>query len=282
MRILVTGASGFTGRHFVEAARAAGHTPVALAANLRDREQLVAEVAELRPEAVVHLAGIAFVAHTDERAFYDVNLFGTLHLLEALAGLPGLKRVLLASSANVYGNSGKSPLAETEPLAPVSHYAASKAAMECLSRARGAELPLVIARPFNYTGPGQPTEFVIPKLIDHFRRRVPTVALGNVNVEREYNDVRLVCEAYLRLLDAAVPSGTYNVCTGHTYDLSTVLQVLERMTGHRIEVEVDPALVRSNEIRRLCGNPAALHNAVGELPALALEHTLAWMLEDGR
>jgi nucleoside-diphosphate-sugar epimerase len=282
LRILVTGAGGFTGRHFVEAARAAGHTPVALAADLRDRDALAAEVAEVRPEAVVHLAGIAFVAHTDERAFYDVNLFGTLHLLDALAGVSGLRRVLLASSANVYGNSGKSPLAESEPLAPVSHYAASKAAMESLSWARASELPLVVARPFNYTGPGQSTAFVIPKLIDHFRRRASTVPLGNLDVEREYNDVRLVCEAYLRLLDPGVASGTYNVCTGVTYDLSTVLKLLERMTGHHVEVEVDPALVRPNEIRRLCGSPARLHAAVGELPAPLLERTLSWMLEDGR
>ena len=282
MRILVTGAAGFTGRHFVEAARAAGHVPLALAADLRDRAAVAAEVARLRPEAVVHLAGIAFVGHTDEREFYDVNLFGTLNLLEALAGGAAPRRVLLASSANVYGNSEKSPLSESEPPAPVSHYAASKAAMESLARARGAELSLVIARPFNYTGPGQSDSFVIPKLIDHFRRRATTVALGNLDVEREYNDVRFVCEAYLRLLDPRVPSGTYNVCTGVTYDLSTVLRTLERMTGHRITVEVDPALVRPNEIRRLCGNPARLEAAVGQLAQPSLMETLTWMIEAGR
>lgn len=282
MRILVTGAGGFTGRHFIQAAAAAGHEPVPLRADLRQPEAMAAEVKALQPEAVVHLAGIAFVAHADERAFYDVNLFGTLHLLEALRGCGRLQKVLVASSANVYGNSDHSPLAETEPLAPVNHYAASKVAMEHLARARAGELPLVITRPFNYTGPGQSTQFVIAKLIDHFRRKAPTLPLGNLHVEREYNDVRLVCAAYLRLLEPTVPLDTYNVCSGRTYDLSAVLEMLHEITGHRPEVQVDPALVRPNEIRRLCGNPARLQAAVGSLPAHTLKETLSWMLSQAQ
>jgi GDP-6-deoxy-D-talose 4-dehydrogenase len=278
LKILVTGAAGFTGRHFIESAAGAGHVPVSLQADIRDPEALRQEVLAVRPDAVVHLAGIAFVAHADERAFYDVNLFGTLNLLDALRQCGTLQKVLLASSANVYGNAEQSPLPETQPLAPVNHYAASKVAMEHMARARAQDLPLVITRPFNYTGPGQSTQFVIPKLVEHFRRKAPTLPLGNLEVEREYNDVRTTCAAYLRLLDPSVATGTYNVCSGRTYSLASVLDMLRRITGHDPAVLVDPGLVRANDIRRLCGDPARLHAAIGALPARPLEETLAWML----
>jgi nucleoside-diphosphate-sugar epimerase len=140
-------------------------------------------------------------------------------------------------------------------------------------------LPLLITRPFNYTGPGQGEQFVIPKLVSHFRRRAPSVTLGNLHVQREYNDVRFVCEAYLRLLEADHGRSTYNVCTGVTYDFNTVIGMLQDLTGHRIDVQVDPALVRANEVHRLCGDPSRLREAIGDPPAYSLGDTLAWMLE---
>lgn len=278
MRILVTGAGGFTGRHFMQAARAAGHAPVALQSNLTQPDALRAEVLSLQPEAVVHLAAISFVAHADERAFYDVNLFGTLNLLDALKAQGALRKVLLASSANVYGNSARSPLSEEQPPAPVNHYAVSKLSMELMAAAAGEGLPIVFSRPFNYTGPGQDAQFVIPKLVDHFRRKAPSVRLGNVDVQREYNDVRFLCEAYLRLLQMPTPGGTFNVCSGTTYSIRNVLDVLESLTGHDMRVEFDPSLVRTNEVLRLCGDPTRLTQAVGALPAYQLKDTLSWML----
>ena len=278
MRILVTGAEGFTGRHFGATAAAAGHEITPLTADLRDRDAVMREVVAVRPDSAVHLAGISFVGHADERAFYDVNLFGTLNLLDALNAANVTGNVLLASSANVYGNSEDSPLTETTALSPVNHYAMSKVAMEFMAKARAGGLPLVITRPFNYTGVGQSGQFVIPKLIDHFRRRAPQVQLGNLHVEREYNDVRFVCSAYLRLLERTVPAGTYNVCTGNTYELAGVLAVLKRLTGHPMEVVVNSELFRANEIRRLCGDASLLERTVGALPAYSIEQTLSWML----
>jgi GDP-6-deoxy-D-talose 4-dehydrogenase len=283
LRILVTGADGFTGLQFLPSARAAGHEVIALQSNLTDAAAVLSEVASLEFDAVVHLAAISFVAHADQRALYDVNLFGSLNLLDALkaAGRP-LRKVLLSSSANVYGNCERSPIPETQVPAPVNHYATSKLAMECMAAARADGFPLVITRPFNYTGPDQAPQFVIPKLVDHFVRRAPTVALGNLDVEREYNDVRLVCEAYLRLLDAPEAAGTYNVCTGATYNFPAVLAMLEKLTGHRIDVQVDKAFVRPNEVHRLCGDPSRLIEAIGPLPAYRLEDTLSWMLSAAR
>ena len=280
MRIALTGADGFTGRHFIEAAQRAGHHVIELRSDLTDGVGVAAETLSLEADALVHLAAISFVGYQNDRAFYDVNLFGTLNLLDALAkARRPLKRVLISSSANVYGNSPRSPIAETEPPAPVNHYAMSKVAMELMAQARFPELPLVIARPFNYTGPGQANEFVIPKLVDHFRRRAQKVTLGNLHVQREYNDVRFVCDAYLRLLDRAQQGGVYNVCTGVTYDFNAVIGTLRDITRHDIDVQVDEKLVRANEVHRLCGDPALLIRTVGELPQIPLRDTLAWMLE---
>ena len=139
-------------------------------------------------------------------------------------------------------------------------------------------LPLVITRPFNYTGPGQSPNFVMPKLVSHFRRRAGTIPLGNMHVEREYNDVRLVCQAYLKLLDDEVAPGTYNLCTGVTYTLTDLIGKLSALTGHVVQPQLDPSLVRATEVHRLCGDPSLLVSAIGPLPQFSIEQTLEWML----
>lgn len=280
MRLLLTGADGFTGRHFVAAASAAGHEVLSLQSNLTDKDALKSEVAKVAPEAVVHLAAISFVGHADARAFYNVNVIGTLNLLDALVALPQPPgSVLLASSANVYGNCEQSPITEAQPPAPVNHYAMSKLAMEHMARTYAHRLPLFFVRPFNYTGPGQDPSFVIPKLVAHFARRADAVELGNLDVEREFNDVRFVCAAYLQLLQKATPGEVYNICTGNPVTLKSVLALLSQITGHQLQVQVNPAFVRANEIHRLCGSPAKLLDVVDELVSPPLADTLRWMLE---
>ena len=279
MRILLTGADGFTGRHFRTAALAAGHDVVPLQANLTDRAGLQAEIQAAHPEAVVHLAAISFVGHADDAAFYAVNTVGSTHLLSALASLPvPPQAVLMASSANIYGNCDASPITETQPPAPVNHYAVSKVAMEHMARTYLDRLPIVMARPFNYTGPGQGGNFLIPKMVDHFQRRASQIELGNLHVEREFNDVRMVCEAYLKLLEHGQPGQTYNVCTGNTYTLSAVMQELGSLTGHGMDIQINPHFVRPNEVHRLCGDPSKLLASTGPLKSCTLRDTLQWML----
>lgn len=283
MRILVTGADGFTGMHFVRLARAVGHEVVEFTANLTDPAAVKSQVAEAAPEAVVHLAAISFVGHSQASAFYDVNVIGTLNLLDALQGLAHVPRqILLASSANIYGNCDRSPIAETQTPAPVNHYAMSKLSMEFLAKTYTDKLPLFFVRPFNYTGPGQAASFVIPKLVSHFQCRAVTVELGNLHVEREYNDVRMVCDAYLKLLARAQRGETYNICSGQTHTLGHVIDVLTELTGHHIQVRVNPDFVRANEIHRLCGNPDKLIQTLGTLPAVTLRDTLQSMLMAGQ
>lgn len=279
MRILLTGATGFTGRHFMEVAQQRGHEVLRFDHNLCDAVRLLRAMDALEFTYVVHLAAISFTAHTDFPALYDVNLFGTLNLLDALVSRGGaLDKVLLTSSANVYGNATVTPIDETVVPAPVNHYATSKLAMECMAKTYLDRLPLLITRPFNYVGPGQSESFVIPKLVRSFHGRAAMVELGNLDVEREFNDVRMVCEAYLGLLEQGQVGETYNICTGRTYALREIIRVLGSLTGHDPEIRVNPTFVRENEIKRLCGNPAKLVNAVGLLDCPPLEETLRWML----
>jgi nucleoside-diphosphate-sugar epimerase len=292
MRILLTGADGFTGHHFRAAAEGAGHAVWALDADLCDAmavQQAVERAAqEAIFDAVLHLAGLAFVGHDDPLAFYRVNVMGTMNLLQALSaqtqrGSLALRQVVVASSANVYGNCSTSPIAESQPPAPVNHYAASKLAMEHLAMTLADALPLRLARPFNYTGPGQSQNFVIPKMVEHFKSRKALLKLGNLQVEREYNDVAWVSQAYLRLLALpAAPSAqdrVVNVSTGVMHPLQAVLSTLQDLTGHRLTVETDPSLVRAQEVHRLCGQPAKLLRLVGPLAAPSLVQTLQAMLD---
>jgi GDP-6-deoxy-D-talose 4-dehydrogenase len=282
LKILVTGTRGFTGQHFIKAAQDSGHEVVGLQTDLRDAAALKNQVAEIAPEWVVHLAAISFVGHVDASAFYAVNVLGTLNLLDALAALKTPpQRILLASSANVYGNCEQSPIFETQVPAPVNHYAASKLAMEHLAKTYLDRLPLFFVRPFNYTGPKQAEIFVIPKLVAHFTRRAEAIELGNLDVEREFNDVRFVCAAYLRLLEKAQAGEAYNVCTGKPVTLKAVIELLIELSGHSLNVRVNPAFVRSNEIQRLCGSPDKLLQMIGDIEAPTLGGTLGWMLGTG-
>jgi nucleoside-diphosphate-sugar epimerase len=283
LKILITGAHGFTGRHFAAQAAAAGHDIVELHANLTDKDALQDEVPKIAPDAVVHLAAISFVGHADLSAFYNVNVVGTTNLLDALAQLPAApQRLLIASSANVYGNSEQSPLDETHPPAPVNHYAMSKLAMEYMARTYAERLNIVITRPFNYTGHDQSVNFLIPKLAKHFAERAPSVALGNLDVEREFNDVQYVCDAYMALLSHGQAGETYNVCTGQPYTLREIIDTFESITGHPMAIEVNPAFVRKNEVHRLCGNPdklnSLLHANGVSLDVPSLRETLMRML----
>ena len=279
MKILLTGSAGFTGHHFAVSAQAAGHAVLPLQADLTDKAAVAAEVRHAAPAAVVHLAAISFVGHADDSDFYRVNVIGTMNLLAALAALPHPPaKVLLASSANIYGNCDASPITEDQPPAPVNHYAASKLAMEHMARTWSERLPIVITRPFNYTGAGQGGQFLIPKLVDHFARKAPRIELGNLHVQREFNDVRMVCNAYMALLNHGQAGQAYNVCTGQTYTLQNVLDLLKAITGHTLDVQVNPAFVRANEVHRLCGNPAKLQACVGPTSPIALADTLRAML----
>lgn len=281
--ILITGAKGFTGLYLSDAAKKASFKVYTLAANLNDVESLEKEVLEAKPDFVAHLAGISFVASKDHEAFYRVHALGTSNLLQALTKLQNApKKILLASSATVYGNSVNHLSIEDQALTPIDHYATSKVAMEEMAKTFFNRLPIVIARPFNYTGIGQKGNFLIPKLVDHFAKQKPFIELGNLNIEREFNDVNMICDAYLKLLDLGKANEVYNVCTGQARSLQFVLDTLKKITAHNIEIRVNPDFVRASEVHRMVGNPEKLNRLLTSnslsLQVPPLEDTFKQML----
>lgn len=279
MRLLLTGAGGFTGLHLAKAARDVGYTMIELQGDICNKANVAEQIAQANPTHVIHLAGLSQVTGQDELDYYRTNLLGSLHVLSGLAGLQRLpQKVILASSANVYGNNPHSPIRESEPPSPISHYAMSKLAMEYLSKPFLDRLPIVITRPFNYTGVGHAEHFVIPKIISHFKQKAKIIELGNLDVFREYNDVRDVCQMYLRLLQKGIPGETYNLATGRVYALRDVINMLEKLSTHQLEVKVNSTFVRANEINRLCGDPTHLNKTIGIWQYRSLSDTLDWML----
>jgi nucleoside-diphosphate-sugar epimerase len=281
MKVLVTGLDGFTGRHLLTELEQHGHTVIGLQSDLTKPEILAAEIQAVQPEAVVHLAGIAFVGHGDVNAFYQVNLLGTRNLLDALAQhVPQLQAVLLVSSANVYGNHPEGVLAEDTMPDPANDYAVSKLAMENMAQLWVDKLPLFIVRPFNYTGVGQWKNFLIPKIVSHFRERRQVIELGNIDVSRDFGDVRSVTEAYRKLIEAPPIGQTINICSGSVYTVREMIGLCEKITEHQITVKVNPEFVRKNEVRILKGDNQRLKKLIDNWRPIDLEETLQWMLED--
>ncbi|MCP8466746.1 GDP-mannose 4,6-dehydratase [Pseudomonas sp. ZM23] len=291
---LVTGASGFTGRYMIDVLKKRGFTVAGLgseptnadetlACDLTDAAAVRAAVDKTQPDWVVHLAALAFVGHTDQEAFYRVNVFGTLNLLAALAEQKKApQRILVASSANIYGTPGIEVINEDVCPAPVNHYACSKLAMEHMVATWFERLPIVMARPFNYTGPGQDERFLIPKIVGHFARNEATIELGNLDVSRDFSDVRDVVEAYARLLESDVRGERVNICSGRAIALREIISQMEDIAGYRIKVEVNPAFVRANEIPVLRGDNRRLQAATGFAPRQDLQQTLEDMLQAAR
>ena len=272
--VLLTGAAGFTGHYLRKALEIHGYDVVPLqfeGANPCDLTDLAATesaVRDARPDAVIHLAALSFVGHEHPEEFYRVNVFGTLNLLQALAELDRPpQRVLIASSGNVYGTPDIEVLDESVCPAPVNHYANSKLAMEHMVRANWfSRLPIVITRPFNYTGPGQAKHFLIPKIVRHFRDRAAFIELGNLDVSRDFSDVDDVVAAYMALLKSNVRSEIVNICSGQGIALLDVVRIMNQLAGYEIEVRVNPEFVRTNEVPRLVGSNTKLRRLV-ELPA---------------
>jgi GDP-4-dehydro-6-deoxy-D-mannose reductase len=289
MRVLVTGARGFVGGHLVRCLAGRGAEVAELDredGDVCDAASTARAVEAARPDAVVHLAGLASVARSFDRPVetYRANALGTVHVLEAVrAHAPGA-RVVVASSADVYGAARPEdlPLTESSPLAPASPYAASKAAAEyaALAYRRGFGLDAVVARSFNAVGPGQSTEFALPSFADQLAAIArgaapPVLRVGNLEAERDLTDVRDVARAYALLVERADVEGVYNVCTGAAVSMRAALDLLVRAAGLDVAVEVDPSRLRPADAPRLVGSAERLERATGWRPEITLEQSLA-------
>lgn len=294
---LMTGIHGFTGRYLAESLLNAGHNvhgvvravdqadfdPRAMihVCDLLDPKCLADIIAGVRPDYVIHLAGVAFVAHDDLDEMYRANILGARALLAACTPVSQtLRAVLVASSASVYGNAHEGTLTEDAPIKPANDYGVTKAAVEHLAAIYGARLPVIVARPFNYTGVGQTDSFLIPKIVSSFKRREPVIALGNLDVARDFSDVRTVVDAYLRLIQQPNAIGnTFNICSGEATSLRDVVALASEIAGYEIEVTINPAFVRTDEVKVLRGSRQKVERVIGPLKMIRLKETLRWMMD---
>ena len=294
-RVLITGIQGFTGAYLATEFEAhdwevwglgqypQSDTPRYGCANLSDIAALCRTITTARPDVIIHLAAAAFVGHGDPSEFYMTNVIGTRNLLEAIeASAVNVQRVILASSANIYGNSVGGQLIEDTRPNPANDYAVSKCAMEQMAYLWRDRLPLTVTRPFNYTGIGQAGHFLVPKIVKHFLANSPVIELGNLDVWRDFSDVRDIAVMYRKLAETSADVWTVNFCSGETHSLRSVIGRASEITGHSIDVQIDPNLVRADEVTTLSGSTEKLHGMIGELPRIPLEDTLRWMLSHAR
>ncbi|MGZ5202470.1 MAG: GDP-mannose 4,6-dehydratase [Telluria sp.] len=291
-RALITGLRGFTGYYLKQALEEAGYEVYGtvlpreaagdrmFAVDLLDHASVTEITAMVRPDVVVHLAGIAFVGHGDASQIYQVNVVGARNLLAGLASCGHRPScVLMASSANVYGNASVRVIDELVAPAPANDYAVSKLAMEYMARLWMDKLPIVIVRPFNYTGRGQRESFLLPKIVAHFRKGAHEIELGNTAISRDFSDVRAIVSCYRRLLATAPAGEIFNVCSGRSHSLDSVLEMMEAIAGYRIEVRVNSAYVRANDVLTLVGDDAKLSRVIGPTEQIPLAETLRWMYQ---
>ena len=296
MRALVTGADGFVGRWLTEHLEAsgdevwqatgthAGNGPRRRQLDLRDDASVREVLAWASPEAIYHLAAVSFGpdASGDIGHAVDVTVRGTAFTLEAAARLTKPPTVLIPSSSEVYGAPPEGGMIdETQPLAPVSPYGATKVAQEALGLAyhRSGAIPVVVARAFNHIGPGQRDSFVVPSFAAQLAeiaaaRTEPVVRVGNLAAERDFSDVRDVVRAY-RLLVAGGHSGApFNVATGRAVAVSEILKTLIELSGQQVEVVVDPARLRPIDVPAITGDSGRLRSLTGWQPGWELRQTL--------
>ena len=290
INVLITGIDSFTGKHLSSYMKTAGYNVYGTSflkeensiykCDITQKEQIEDVLRKVKPEYLVHLSGISYAAYENIEEFYAVNTIGTTNILDAFLKLDLLpQKIVIASSATVYGNQCVPVLNESLCPQPANHYGASKYAMECLVKSYFSKLPINIVRPFNYTGIGQSDSFLIPKIVKHFKEKKKTIELGNLNIIREFNDVEFVCEAYTKLMETDIISEVVNLCSGRGIKLLDVIEMMNEIAGYTIDVKVNPLFVRKDEIKRLTGSEEKLFEMIGTIKQCDFSNTLKKMYE---
>jgi GDP-4-dehydro-6-deoxy-D-mannose reductase len=286
MRALITGGAGFVGAHLRANLEAAGDDVVTtdLETDITDENAIAKLVAKVSPEAIYHLAALSHVGESWDHpsAVLNVNVIGTANVLAA-ARRAGVARVLIASSADVYGAVAASdlPLSEACVVAPTNPYAASKAAAEIMSLQawRSFGQGVIIARPFNHIGPGQSTRFAVPglaaRIVEATRSGSKTLSVGNLEARRDFSDVRDIVAGYRALVERGTPGEIYNLCSGRDVSMAEIVELLQEVVGTQLELITDPTLLRPLDTPVLRGDLHKIASSVGWQPRIDLVDSLS-------
>jgi GDP-4-dehydro-6-deoxy-D-mannose reductase len=286
VRAFITGGQGFVGGHLAQHLIDAGDEVVVAdrECDVTDRSAVAAALSESRPDVIYHLAAMTSVAESwsQPNEYTRVNVLGTAHVLDAAHEVVPEARVILVSSAEVYGivREEDLPLSETAPTVPANPYSTSKLEAELVAReaVRSRHQRVVIARPFNHIGPGQSTSFVVPalvrRLLDASAEGRHFIFVGDLSTRRDFSDVRDVVRAYRLLSEWGRPGESYNVASGQDVALVDVAEEIRRRINPNVELLVDPELLRPVEMPVSRGSFQKLHDATGWEPTYSLAHSL--------
>jgi GDP-4-dehydro-6-deoxy-D-mannose reductase len=290
MRALITGGKGFVGQWLAAHLKDRGDevSVIDIETDVADGAAVGRVMADIVPDAVYHLAAMTHVGESWEHPgpVLRVNVLGTAEILAAARSIESNPRVLVVSSAEVYGvvTPGQLPLGEDTPTQPASPYAASKLAAEAVAFQawRGYGQPVIVVRPFNHIGPGQSPNFFVPalakRIVDARRSGARSLPVGTLTTRRDFTDVRDVVAAYRLLVERGVPGDVYNVCSGRDVAMSEVAAQLLELAGAEVTLETDPALIRPVDVPVLRGSAERLRAATGWEPNIPLATTLADVL----
>lgn len=284
-RCLLIGAGGFLGSGLLRDLR--GDAELEFIAvdraqlDIRNPSQVKEVVSGHKPDVIVNVAGISSPASDDVLELYQINAYGHLYVLQAAAALERRPRVILASSAQLYGPGVLVKAKEQIPLNPVSHYGLSKYLAEKYCELFGDEVETVVVRIYNAIGRGQSTQFLLPKLVQAFRRRAARLEIGSFEVERDYIDTRDLSQMWqLVALGKSLPR-VINFSNGETASLRQIISRLEAITEHRPEIVSKAANFRKNDISFQCGDNSVISD-LGYVRHHSLDDTLIWMLNEER
>ncbi len=312
MRVLITGAAGFAGAHLAEhistvapdaevfgtyssSPLPGGFRGKGVELNLNKLGDLESVIKDVKPDEVYHMAALSFVPEANKNPpyAYQINSVGTCNLLEALARNTSSCKTLVVSSAEVYGKvkPDENPVPETREPAPANHYSASKLCAEIIAGqyAHSGKLHVVIARPFNFTGPGQSQLFAAPAFATQIARieaglQEPVIKTGNLGAMRDFCDVRDVVRAFTSILEKAESGAIYNICSGIPMKIESVYNRLVNLSNYtgKIEHVLDPDRARASENPVVYGSASRLNTLTGWAPVIALDKTLEDLLEERR
>ena len=296
-KVLITGGEGFVGSHLVPRLISENYNVITTSKTKSSKENFVyqldiknnSEVSSLirsqKPDYLIHLAAISSPIEKDISSIYDINLLGSLNILENIKQHAPECKVLLVSSGYVYGNYDK-PITESFPALPFNHYGISKLAMEKLALAyKDSIKSIIIARPFNHIGKGQSENFVISKIINTLKRqRVNNekyvLELGNIEAVRDFTSVNNVIDAYINLMKNGKHLRIYNVSSNKGYSIKDSIKILERILGSEIEIVRNQKFMRPSDIPILIGDNSKIFEEIGWQPIMTFTDILKKMIRN--